>query len=385
MRNNLYRKKSNNKKKIAIVVGTRPEVIKIFPIIKLIETEYSNSFEYKLIATGQHNTMLKQALNFFKLQPDYNLSLMKEDQRLSDLTSSALLSIGKLLKKENPDIVLVQGDTTTALCGALSAFYHKISIGHIEAGLRTYDKYQPFPEEINRHLVDVMADFCFAPTENNKENLLREGINPDKIFVTGNTVIDTLLLIKEQYKNKMGEQLSKFNIKNNEKIILVTVHRRENFGENIKNICKALLLISKKFIKYKIVYPVHKNPNIRNVVANMLSGNDNIILLPPLQYFEFITLLANSYLIITDSGGIQEEAPVFGIPVLIVREKSERTEGIKAGGLKLVGVLTQNIFENVRELIEDKKAYNFMSKAQNPYGDGRAAQKILNIFKKELL
>lgn len=371
--------------KIAIVVGTRPEVIKIFPIIKLIETEYSNSFEYKLIVTGQHNTMLKQALNFFKLQPDYNLNLMKEDQGLSDLTSSALLSMGKLLKKENPDIVLVQGDTTTTLCGALSAFYHKILIGHIEAGLRTYDKYQPFPEEINRHLVDVMADFCFAPTENNKENLLREGINPDKIFVTGNTAIDTLLLIKEQYKNKMDEQLSKFNIKNNEKIILVTAHRRENFGENIKNICKALLLISKKFIKYKIVYPVHKNPNIRNVVTDMLSGKDNIILLPPLQYFEFITLLSNSYLIITDSGGIQEEAFVFGIPVIVVREKSERTEGIKAGGLKLVGVLTQNIFENVTKLIEDKKAYNFMSKAKNPYGDGRAAQKILNILRKELL
>lgn len=366
--------------KISIVIGTRPEAIKIVPIIKLIEAEYQDKFKYKLIVTGQHDTMLNQILDFFQIKPDYDLNLMKADQKLSELTASLLLSIGKILKKEQPDIVLIQGDTTTTFTGALSAFYHKIKIGHIEAGLRTYDKYQPFPEEINRHLIDIMADFCFAPTEKNKENLLKEDVNPDKIFVTGNTGIDTLYLVKEQYKDKLDSQLLQSNLYDNRKIILVTAHRRENFGENIRNICKSLLKISQEFPEYKIVYPVHKNPNIKNVVTSILSNKKNIILLPPLNHIEFVSILARSYLVLTDSGGVQEEGPVFGIPVLVMRGKTERIEGIKTGVLKLVGTQSENIFLNVKKLIENNRAYDMMVDATNPYGDGRASRRILNVL-----
>lgn len=380
--NNFNTKKLNKKMKVDIIIGTRPEAIKIIPIIKLIKTEYSDKFEYKLIATGQHDSMLNQVLDFFQIKPDYNLNIMREDQKLSVLTASCLISISKILKQEQPELVLVQGDTTSTFTGALSAYYHKIPIGHIEAGLRTYDKYQPFPEEINRHLVDVMADFCFAPTESNKENLIREGISPDKIFVTGNTGIDTLFLIKESHKDKLEKQLLKLGFSNNEKIILVTAHRRENFGEGIKNICKALIKISQKFSEYKIIYPVHKNPNIKNVVTSLLSGVENIVLLPTLNYIEFISLVAKSYLILTDSGGIQEEAPVFGKPVLVMREKTERMEGVNSGVSKLVGTQTERVLSNVEELIRNKKAYDKMASAINPYGDGKASQRILELLQK---
>lgn len=380
--NNFHTKKLNKKMKVDIIIGTRPEAIKIIPIIKLIKTEYSDKFEYKLIATGQHDSMLNQVLDFFQIKPDYNLNIMREDQKLSVLTASCLISISKILKQEQPEIVLVQGDTTSTFTGALSAFYHKISIGHIEAGLRTYDKYQPFPEEINRHLVDIISDICFAPTESNKENLIREGISPDKIFVTGNTGIDTLFLIKEGHKDKLEKQLLKLGFSNNEKIILVTAHRRENFGEGIKNICKALIKISQEFPEYKIIYPVHKNPNIKNVVTSLLSGVENIVLLPTLNYIEFISLVAKSYLILTDSGGIQEEAPVFGKPVLVMREKTERMEGVNSGVSKLVGTQTERIFSNVEELIRNKKAYDKMASAINPYGDGKASQRILELLQK---
>jgi len=380
--NNFNTKKLNKKMKVDIIIGTRPEAIKIIPIIKLIKTEYSDKFEYKLIATGQHDSMLNQVLDFFQIKPDYNLNIMREDQKLSVLTASCLISISKILKQEQPELVLVQGDTTSTFTGALSAYYHKIPIGHIEAGLRTYDKYQPFPEEINRHLVDVMADFCFAPTESNKENLIREGISPDKIFVTGNTGIDTLFLIKESHKDKLEKQLLKLGFSNDEKIILVTAHRRENFGEGIKNICKALIKISQKFSEYKIIYPVHKNPNIKNVVTSLLSGVENIVLLPTLNYIEFISLVAKSYLILTDSGGIQEEAPVFGKPVLVMREKTERMEGVNSGVSKLVGTQTERVLSNVEELIRNKKAYDKMASAINPYGDGKASQRILELLQK---
>ena len=380
--NNFNTKKLNKKMKVDIIIGTRPEAIKIIPIIKLIKTEYSDKFEYKLIATGQHDSMLNQVLDFFQIKPDYNLNIMREDQKLSALTASCLISISKILKQEQPELVLVQGDTTSTFTGALSAYYHKIPIGHIEAGLRTYDKYQPFPEEINRHLVDVMADFCFAPTESNKENLIREGISPDKIFVTGNTGIDTLFLIRESHKDKLEKQLLKLGFSNNEKIILVTAHRRENFGEGIKNICKALIKISQKFSEYKIIYPVHKNPNIKNVVTSLLSGAENIVLLPTLNYIEFISLVAKSYLILTDSGGIQEEAPVFGKPVLVMREKTERMEGVNSGVSKLVGTQTERVLSNVEELIRNKKAYDKMASAINPYGDGKASQRILELLQK---
>ena len=380
--NNFNTKKLNKKMKVDIIIGTRPEAIKIIPIIKLIKTEYSDKFEYKLIATGQHDSMLNQVLDFFQIKPDYNLNIMREDQKLSVLTASCLISISKILKQEQPELVLVQGDTTSTFTGALSAYYHKIPIGHIEAGLRTYDKYQPFPEEINRHLVDVMADFCFAPTESNKENLIREGISPDKIFVTGNTGIDTLFLIRESHKDKLEKQLLKLGFSNNEKIILVTAHRRENFGEGIKNICKALIKISQKFSEYKIIYPVHKNPNIKNVVTSLLSGAENIVLLPTLNYIEFISLVAKSYLILTDSGGIQEEAPVFGKPVLVMREKTERMEGVNSGVSKLVGTQTERVLSNVEELIRNKKAYDKMASAINPYGDGKASQRILELLQK---
>lgn len=370
-------------KKIAIIVGTRPEAIKMVPIIKLLEGEYRNSFTYRLISTGQHDTMLRQVLDFFQIRPDYTLNLMTEDQKLSELTANCLSSMGKILKKENPDLVLVQGDTTTTLASAISAFYNRISIGHIEAGLRTYDKYQPFPEESNRRVVDALSDFCFAPTEGNRENLLNESIAEDKIFVTGNTVIDTLLLIKKQYKDRLNVQFKSFNLEN-EKIILVTAHRRENFGENIKNICKALVKIAQVFTEYTIVYPVHENPNIKNVVTSMLAGKSNIHLLLPLNYIEFISLLANSYLILTDSGGIQEEAPVFGKPVLVMREKTERMEGIDSGIAKLVGTEPERIFSNVEELIKNRKVYDKMANGRNPYGDGMAGRKILEILKKRL-
>ncbi len=380
--NNFHTKKLNKKMKVDIIIGTRPEAIKIIPIIKLIKTEYSDKFEYKLIATGQHDSMLNQVLDFFQIKPDYNLNIMREDQKLSVLTASCLISISKILKQEQPEIVLVQGDTTSTFTGALSAFYQKIPIVHIEAGLRTYDKYQPFPEEINRHLVDIISDACFAPTESNKENLIREGISPDKIFVTGNTGIDTLFLIKEGHKDKLEKQLLKLGFSNNEKIILVTAHRRENFGEGIKNICKALIKVSQEFPEYKIVYPVHKNPNIKNVVTSILSGMENIVLLPTLNYIEFISLVAKSSLILTDSGGIQEEAPVFGKPVLVMREKTERMEGVNSGVSKLVGTQTERIFSNVEELIRNKKAYDKMANAINPYGDGKASQRILELLQK---
>jgi len=367
-------------KNITIIFGTRPEAIKIVPIIRLLESKYTESFSYKLVSTGQHDTMLRQVLDFFQIKPDYNLNLMSEDQKLSELTASCLSAVERILKTENPSLVLVQGDTTTTFATAISAFYNRIPIGHVEAGLRTYDKYQPFPEESNRRLVDALSDFCFAPTAGNKENLVNENIPEDKIFVTGNTVIDTLFLIKEQYKDKLNDQFKSFGFKS-EKIILVTAHRRENFGENIKNICNALLKIARRFPEFTIVYPVHKNPNIRNVVMARLSGKNNIVLLPPLNYIEFIALLANSYLILTDSGGIQEEAPVFGKPVLVMREKTERMEGVNSGVAKLVGTQKENIFSNVAELLGNKKAYEKMANAINPYGDGRASQRILDILK----
>jgi UDP-N-acetylglucosamine 2-epimerase (non-hydrolysing) len=368
---------------IAITIGTRPEAIKIVPIIKLLESKYTDLFNYKLISTGQHDSMLRQVLDFFQIKPDYELNLMTEDQKLSELTANCLLSMERILKTENPSLLLTQGDTTTTFATAISAFYNRIPIGHIEAGLRTYDKYQPFPEESNRRLVDALSDFCFTPTEGNKENLLHENIPEDKIFVTGNTVIDTLFLIKEQYKDKLNTQFESFGL-TSKKIILVTAHRRENFGENIKNICEALLKIARVFTEYTIVYPVHENPNIKNVVTSMLEGKSNILLLPPLSYIEFVSILANSYLILTDSGGIQEEAPFFGKPVLVMREKTERMEGINSGVSKLVGTQIEKIFSNVEELVRNKKAYGRMANAINPYGDGKASQKILEILKQKL-
>ncbi len=356
-------------KKIIIIIGTRPEAIKTAILIKKLQEEYEEIFQYKLILTGQHDTMLNQVLDFFHISPDYDLKLMINNQQLCELTAKVITSIDPILKKEKPDIVLVQGDTTTAFTGSLAAFYNHIEIGHIEAGLRTYDKFQPFPEEINRQLVDVIADFYFAPTELNKSNLLKENISENKIYITGNTIVDALLEIKKEH-----------SIVSNEEIILITAHRRENFGIGIRNICDAIIELAKKLPDYQFVYPVHKNPNIHNVVYKRLKGLKNIKLFEPLNYINFIKLMMKSKIILTDSGGVQEEATTLGIPTIVLREITERPEGVDSNILKIVGTNKKKIVNTTLNLLRS----NIIYISSDVYGNGTASEKILQILAKEL-
>lgn len=367
-------------KKVSFIFGTRPEAIKLCPLI-LAMKEHPD-FEPHVCVTAQHREMLDQALEVFKVIPDFDLGLMEHNQILASLTSQATKAIGFYLKENKPDLVLVQGDTTTTFCAALSAFYNKISVGHVEAGLRTRNKFSPFPEEINRVLTSHIADYHFSPTKLSKENLVREGISEDKIFITGNTVIDALFFAIEKAKKHPVEipglpEHVLNNPSDHDKLVLITGHRRENFGEGFKSICNAIATLAKKFPEVEFVYPVHLNPNVQKPVFHILSGFENIHLIAPLSYLPFVALMELSRLILTDSGGIQEEAPSLGKPVLVMRDTTERPEAVDAGTVRLVGTDRRTIIDNVSTLLTDDKAYNAMANAVNPYGDGKACGRIL--------
>jgi UDP-N-acetylglucosamine 2-epimerase (non-hydrolysing) len=373
--------------KVLLIFGTRPEAIKMAPVIKTLEKE--KLIESKICVTAQHREMLDQVLDFFEIRPDYDLNIMKKNQDLYDVTSNVLFGLKEILNDFKPDVVLVHGDTTTTFAASLAAFYQKIKIGHVEAGLRTYNLYSPWPEEANRELTGILVNYHFAPTKSAKENLIKEGKNPENIIVTGNTVIDALFLaLKKIEKNEKLKNNIINNIKKqypliikNKKIILVTGHRRENFGEGFLNICEALKEIAINNPEIDIVYPVHLNPNVQKPVKEILSDIRNVYLIEPLNYPEFVYLMKQSYFIITDSGGIQEEAPSLGKPVLVMRDTTERPEEVKAGTVKLVGTDKEKIIKEAQKLIDNKKEYEKMSKAHNPYGDGRATARIVNFLK----
>ena len=364
-----------NKIKIAVIFGTRPETIKMFPILSEIK-KYSHLIESKIIVSGQHREMLDQMLEIFQIHPDYDLNIMKQSQSLSHITKNSLLGIEKILKKERPSMVLVQGDTTTTFVGALAAFYQKIKIGHIEAGLRTNNKYYPFPEEINRHLTSVLADLHFAPTENSCKNLLSEGIRRENIFVSGNTVIDSLfLMIKENYifREALLRDVKIFE----KKIILVTMHRRENWGRPLRETCQALIKLIDDYSDLSVIFPIHKNPEIRKIANEILKSRKEVLLLDTLDYKDMVNLMSKSYIILTDSGGIQEEAPSLGKPVLVLREETERPEAVEAGVVKLIGTNSKKIIKEVKELLDNKEKYLEMTRNINPYGDGKASERIV--------
>jgi UDP-N-acetylglucosamine 2-epimerase (non-hydrolysing) len=331
--------------------------------------------------------MLDQVLDVFKIKPDYDLNVMKKNQSLFDVTADGLKKLEKVFVKEKPDIVLVQGDTTTTFIASLAAYYLKIKIGHVEAGLRTNDKFNPFPEEINRRLADCLADLYFVHTEKAKQNLLKEGVDKKKIFITGNTVIDALLMTIEKHKDKriqrelMHRFLSEYRISfNSQKVILVTGHRRESFGKEFENICYGLKKIANSNNDVQIIYPVHLNPNVQKPARKILNNVKNIHLIEPLDYFSFVWLMNQSYLILTDSGGIQEESPSLGKPVLIMRRTTERPEGIEAGTAKLIGTDRKRIFYETMKLLENEKLYQKMAKTTNPYGDGKASERIYDVL-----
>ena len=360
------------------------------PLVQEFEKN-QNFFNTKVCVTAQHREMLDQVLDLFQIVPNYDLNIMKQGQDLFDVTSNILLKIKPVLEGFNPDVVLVHGDTATTFATCLAAYYQKIKIGHVEAGLRTGDLYFPWPEEGNRRLTGVLADYHFSPTSTSKDNLLNEGVIESSVFVTGNTVIDALKLVTNRIKNDNGLRLK---IENTifhsgfqelySKFILVTGHRRENFGQGFLNICKALKVLAKNNPDINILYPVHLNPNVRKPVNELLSTICNIKLVEPFQYEEFIYLMSKSYLILTDSGGIQEEAPSLGKPVLVMRDTTERPEAVKAGTVKLVGSDQKNILKEVQKLLNDNNEYEKMSEAHNPYGDGRSSEKILNILRDKL-
>ncbi|MGE3609190.1 MAG: non-hydrolyzing UDP-N-acetylglucosamine 2-epimerase [Bacteriovoracaceae bacterium] len=367
-------------KKILLVLGTRPEAIKMAPVYR--ELKESKYFETKILVTAQHRQMLDQVLELFQIKPDYDLNLMKPNQDLTDITAQVLQGCRDIFKAYGPDLVCVHGDTTTSMAAALAAFYQRIDVAHIEAGLRTYDQYSPYPEEINRQFTSRIAKFHFAPTEQSKENLLSEKIPEDLICTTGNTVIDALLdcsnLLESGVKISSPYQITA------KKFILITGHRRENFGEGFYNICQAIKELALKFPEIDFVYPVHLNPNVRGPVNKILSNQKNIHLIEPQDYLPFVHLMKKAYLILTDSGGIQEEAPSLGKPVLVMRNTTERPEALKAGLVKLVGSSQEVIVKEVEKLIMDKIAYSSMTKAQNPYGDGKASQRIREFLEKKL-
>lgn len=364
-------------KKIMLVFGTRPEAIKMCPLIK--ELDKSSKFQTVVCVTGQHRAMLDQVLDVFKIKPDYDLNLMKAGQTLSDVTSDVLDALTPILRQEKPNLVLVHGDTTTTYAAALSSFYEQIPVGHIEAGLRTYNLKSPYPEEFNRRSVSLIADYHFAPTKSAASNLVNEGIKESKIFVTGNTAIDALrFTVKDDYSNEILSEAK------GKKLILITAHRRENLGEPMRQMFKAIKRVIDERDDCLAVYPVHLNPKVQEIVSEILGNDDKIKLIPPLPVLDFQNLLAKSYLVLTDSGGIQEEAPSLGVPVLVMRDTTERPEGIEAGTLKLVGTKEDTIYQNCKLLLEDKTIYEQMTTAVNPYGDGFTSQKITKILEEKL-
>ena len=374
--------------KILIVFGTRPEAIKMAPLVK--ELEKIKEFESRVCVTAQHREMLDQVLEIFDIKPDYDLNIMKPNQDLYDITSNILLGMKDVLNDFKPNLVLVHGDTTTTFATTLASFYQKIDVGHIEAGLRTGNIYSPWPEEANRKLTGVLAKYHFAPTLTAKENLLKENIKEKNIIITGNTVIDALFLaLGKIKKNKKLQQeiFKKFSFPLSvidSKFILITGHRRENFGNGFINICESIRELAIKYPEINFIYPVHLNPNVQKPVNKILSNVSNIYLIEPLNYLPFVYLMSKSYLILTDSGGIQEEAPSLGKPVLVMRDTTERPEAVEAGTVKLVGTDKEKIINEVSKLIEKKEEYKKMSQAYNPYGDGKSSKKIINFLKEKL-
>ena len=378
------------KKKILIVFGTRPEAIKMAPLVKAFENS-SDKFDLKVCVTAQHREMLDQVLDLFEIEPAYDLDIMKPGQDLYDVTSNVLLGMKDVLADFKPDVVFVHGDTTTTSATSLAAFYQQVKVAHVEAGLRTGDIYSPWPEEANRQITGVLSNYHFAPTTTSEQNLLKENKDSKNILVTGNTVIDALYLALDKIKNnnalketivkKIEDEINddSFSV-NGSKFILVTGHRRENHGQGFINICTALKEIALKNPNISIVYPVHLNPNVQKPVMELLGDVSNIYLIAPMQYESFIYLMDKSYFIITDSGGVQEEAPSLGKPVLVMRDTTERPEALEAGTVKLVGTDTALIVKEAMALIEDVRAYEQMSKAHNPYGDGKACEKIVDFF-----
>lgn len=360
-------------KKILCVVGTRPEAIKMAPVILALKKE--PWAEVRVLATAQHRHMLDQVLNFFDIEPDIDLDIMRPNQALTTLTARLLLDMDDVLLAEKPDVVLVQGDTTTVMAVSLACFYHRIPIGHVEAGLRTWDMDNPFPEEANRVITGRFARWHFAPTESSRQNLLREGIVDDAITVTGNTVIDALLMTAKK-DLELG-----IDIDASKRLILITSHRRENFGEPFRNICHALKTLAERNPDVQFLYPVHPNPNVKDVAHEMLGASPNIILCAPLDYAPFVAAMQRSYLIISDSGGVQEEAPALGKPVLVLRDETERPEAVEQLVVKLVGSNYDRIVSETQRLLDDEAAYAGMSRGISPYGDGRGAERIVNVLK----
>ncbi len=358
--------------KVMSIFGTRPEAIKMAPLVK--ELENRNETESIVCVTAQHREMLDQVLETFNIKPNYDLNIMRQGQTLGEITTRALNGLESVIKECKPDIVLVHGDTTTTFAGALAAFYNQVAIGHVEAGLRTNDKYSPFPEEMNRQMVDCLTDMYFAPTKISKENLLKENIEENKIYVTGNTAIDAMktTVTKEYIHPELNW------IKENERMILLTAHRRENLGDPMRHIFKAIKRIVDEFEDVKVIYPIHMNPKVRQVANEIFKDTDRIKLIEPLEVFDFHNFQNKAYLILTDSGGIQEEAPSLGKPVLVLRDTTERPEGIEAGTLKLVGTNEETIYSETKKLLTDKNEYEKMSKASNPYGDGYASERIVD-------
>lgn len=361
--------------KILSIFGTRPEAIKMCPLIKKIQTD--NNIESIICLTGQHREMLRQVMDVFDIRENYNLDIMKPNQTLTSITSDILNGISQIIVSEKPDMILVHGDTSTAFSAALAAFYAGVPVGHVEAGLRTNNMKSPFPEEFNRQAVDLITDLYFSPTETAKQNLLSEGKNADKIYVTGNTVIDALsTTVQENYTNEHLKWAE------GSRLILVTAHRRENIGEPMRSMFRAIRRIAEDYNDVKIIYPIHLNPVVRSIANEELAGIDSVRLIEPLDVLAFHNFMSKSYLILTDSGGIQEEAPALGKPVLVMRDTTERPEGVEAGTLKLVGTSEERIYNETSELLNNINAYEKMSRATNPYGDGHASERIIDAIKK---
>lgn len=357
--------------KVMTVFGTRPEAIKMCPLV--LELEKSEHIESIVTVTAQHREMLDQVLEIFGVKPDYDLNIMKSNQTLTDITTNALQGLDKLMKEVKPDLVLVHGDTTTTFVASLAAFYNQIKVGHVEAGLRTWNKYSPFPEEINRQITGIIADLHFSPTNKSAENLLKENKNNDNIFITGNTAIDALkTTVKEDYKAEVLEKIG------DDRLILLTAHRRENLGEPMRNMFKAVKRLVEDFEDVQVVYPVHLNPKVREIADEILGNDPRVHLIEPLDVFDFHNLANKSKIILTDSGGVQEEAPSLGVPVLVLRDTTERPEGVEAGTLKLSGTDEEKIYELASELLSNQEVYDSMAKASNPYGDGNASKRIVD-------
>lgn len=363
---------------VMTVFGTRPDAVKMAPVVLELQ-RYEPRVQVEVVVTGQHREMLDQVLQVFHITPHHDLNIMQHGQTLTQITVRVLEGLDALLHEQKPDVLLAQGDTTTTFVAALAAFYHQVAFGHVEAGLRTHHKYNPFPEEMNRRLAGVIADFHFAPTPNARENLLREGVNPERVWVTGNTGIDALLMVAQQ-PYQMTDPLLQQAMTSPLRTVLLTAHRRENWGEPLRRICIAVKRLVERFEDIQVVFPMHRNPLVRRTAVEVLGGLPRVTLTDPPDYAPFVKLMQHSTLILTDSGGVQEEAPSLGKPVLVLRETTERPEGVEAGTARLVGTDTERIVEEASLLLTDKDAYGEMARAVNPYGDGKAAQRIRQVL-----